>query len=437
MSGMDSAPGATAAASPERSEKSAKIRDIERLRGVAILLVLMQHFSLGPTLFALLGLKPHRLPFGLGVELFFVISGYVVTQSFLHKGLSFRAFYLRRVFRLWPVLFIFFALTAAVNYAVHTSLPNRQTYAHADWGDLCRQAPLMLCGYYLIDQFCGATKVWYNAPMWSLSVEEQFYLTAPAVLALLWLVFRNHARACRWFTLGLYLFLAVGVRFGMAFGNQWGMPWLTRAPEFFKYLVFDNFDFLVLGVLLYFSRDLTAPLHRLPRPVRQTLMVLCLVGPLVAMYKMSNGMVNYAVFPHDAPWRHTVGLLGIGLAFSLAVVLASADTDLLAFPPVNRFLLYLGSRSYGIYVLHFPTFVIAWLPICLFADWLFYKPPICYGVVHCLMTIVVLVPMIELVYRRVEQPFIRLGARLVARLEWRKTTSPSGTVLAPERRMAA
>src|SRR5207237_833780 len=118
-------------------------------------------------------------------------------------------------------------------------------------------------------------------------------------------------------------------------------PWLTRPPGWVKYLVFCRFDFLVLGVLLYFVRDFTAPLRRLPRLARQALMVLCLVGPLVARYKLSTGVSNYPDVLHHSPWYFSFGLLGIGLAFGLALVLASADGDLLAScRPVNRLLLY-------------------------------------------------------------------------------------------------
>src|ERR1700709_1579779 len=90
-----------------------KILDVERLRGIAILLVLIQHLYLCALLFTRARLDFRRMPFWIGVELFFVISGFVVTKSFLAHGMSFRRFYLRRVFRLWPVVFVFAVTVAA------------------------------------------------------------------------------------------------------------------------------------------------------------------------------------------------------------------------------------------------------------------------------------------------------------------------------------
>ena len=92
-----------------------KIGDIERLRAVAIAAVLFIHLSMSRTLFQKAGLNDTNVPFWLGVELFFVISGFVVSKSFLAKNLSFRAFYLKRIFRLWPVLLFCYALAVCVN----------------------------------------------------------------------------------------------------------------------------------------------------------------------------------------------------------------------------------------------------------------------------------------------------------------------------------
>ena len=67
--------------------------DIERLRGFAIFSVLLQHLSITPPVFELLNLNSKNMPFYLGVELFFLISGYVVTKSFFAKQLNLKLFY--------------------------------------------------------------------------------------------------------------------------------------------------------------------------------------------------------------------------------------------------------------------------------------------------------------------------------------------------------
>ena len=83
-----------------------RILDIERLRGYAILAVLVMHLDLTGHLtghfMARCGLNVRYTPFWLGVQLFFVISGFVVLRSFASSGGSLWQFYLRRIFRLWP-----------------------------------------------------------------------------------------------------------------------------------------------------------------------------------------------------------------------------------------------------------------------------------------------------------------------------------------------
>ncbi len=156
---------------------STKIGDIQRLRAIAIAAVIFIHLSLSRILFQKFNLNDANMPFWLGVELFFVISGFVVTKSFLAKNLSFRAFYVQRVFRLWPVLLFCYALAASVNCF--------QTYATAPWPVFFSQMPSVFFGYYLLHPLPPGQSVYYTSAMWSLCVEEQFYFAAPTVLFLL------------------------------------------------------------------------------------------------------------------------------------------------------------------------------------------------------------------------------------------------------------
>src|SRR5882724_1368131 len=93
-----------------------KLSEIQVLRAVAIVMVLVHHFSLIWTL-----IEPFpRLtsPFYAGVELFFVISGFVVTRSiFEGSGSTAFQFVIRRVFRLYPAIFFFLAVVAATSIA--------------------------------------------------------------------------------------------------------------------------------------------------------------------------------------------------------------------------------------------------------------------------------------------------------------------------------
>ena len=69
------------------SNPAKRFQDIQALRAIACVMVLLQHISLTPTLFAKLP-GSLTMPFYLGVELFFVISGYVVTRSLFNREVN-------------------------------------------------------------------------------------------------------------------------------------------------------------------------------------------------------------------------------------------------------------------------------------------------------------------------------------------------------------
>jgi peptidoglycan/LPS O-acetylase OafA/YrhL len=150
--------------------------EIDALRGVAVLAVLVFH------------LNPHWLAGGfVGVDIFFVISGYVVTGSLLnhaHEPLPRRlgGFYLRRVRRLLPNLFACIGVTAL---ATALLVPPRETRG------LFTTGVKSLFGWSN-NHLVGASKDYFGLDAalnpfvhtWSLGVEEQFYLVFPLLLVL-------------------------------------------------------------------------------------------------------------------------------------------------------------------------------------------------------------------------------------------------------------
>ena len=90
-----------------------RFQDIQILRALASSMVILQHLSLTSTLFAKLpGLL--TMPFYLGVELFFVISGYVVTRSLFSRDSHAVAFLVRRFYRLTPAIMVFLLFSLVV-----------------------------------------------------------------------------------------------------------------------------------------------------------------------------------------------------------------------------------------------------------------------------------------------------------------------------------
>ena len=149
--------------------------DIDGLRAVAVLSVLVYHAA------------PSALPGGFaGVDVFFVISGYLIAGLLRAEsaggGISLIAFWERRVRRLLPALFV--VLAACTLAAWVLLLPRElEQFSHALRGASVFGANIALA--QMLDYFAGPAERQPLLHLWSLGVEEQFYLVFPAVFVLL------------------------------------------------------------------------------------------------------------------------------------------------------------------------------------------------------------------------------------------------------------
>jgi peptidoglycan/LPS O-acetylase OafA/YrhL len=174
----------------QRRTKRSHRKDIEGLRAVAILAVVLYHAHLGV------------VPGGyVGVDVFFVISGYLITDHLFREvdetgSVSFGAFYGRRIRRLLPASFLVLAVTAVASAVILPPLTARSALKDG-----------VACALYVGNYRFALLQTNYltaSAPpspfqnYWSLGVEEQFYLIWPAVLllaSLAWQVRRPSRRA--------------------------------------------------------------------------------------------------------------------------------------------------------------------------------------------------------------------------------------------------
>lgn len=162
--------------------KPEQVMGIQGLRGIAVLAVIANH------------MHGNLLPGGyLGVDVFFVISGYVITSSLSRSldsdwKLYLKNFYARRIKRLFPALFVFIFLTYAVSYSISMDMSKATLRTGAT-------ALLGLSNLYQIrignDYFGLASDQNFFTHTWSLGVEEQFYLLFPIVLFVLFR-YRTH-----------------------------------------------------------------------------------------------------------------------------------------------------------------------------------------------------------------------------------------------------
>ncbi|HEY6456412.1 MAG TPA: acyltransferase family protein [Steroidobacteraceae bacterium] len=208
--------------------------DIDGLRAIAVLAVLLYHAF------------PACLPGGfVGVDIFFVISGFLISGIIfdgLEKGtFSFVEFYSRRIRRIFPALALVCA--ACLIFGWFALLPDeyRQLGTHVAGGAgfLSNFVLLRESGYFDID-----AKLKPLLHLWSLGIEEQYYLVWPAALFLC----RSRRRAT-----ALLLVLVGGVSFAL------NLYYTSRDPSLAYYLPFTRFWELMIGSALAFAaRNATA-----------------------------------------------------------------------------------------------------------------------------------------------------------------------------------
>jgi peptidoglycan/LPS O-acetylase OafA/YrhL len=160
---------------------------LDGLRGIAILVVMLFHYMTGSYHWPVLKQVFRLCRMGwLGVDLFFVLSGFLITGILLHtksRPHYFRNFYVRRTLRIFPLYYVVLlgvftvgALVSSLHTPTFLALQHRQVYLwtySVNWVNWFRSDLLFVADWIEANHF------------WSLAVEEQFYLVWPTVVFLL------------------------------------------------------------------------------------------------------------------------------------------------------------------------------------------------------------------------------------------------------------
>jgi peptidoglycan/LPS O-acetylase OafA/YrhL len=167
--------------------RQARIPQLDGLRGLAVLMVVVYHYglsvSLPPGFFS--RLQGWLLLGAYGVDLFFVLSGFLIGGILLDCKASpryFRTFYLRRFHRIFPLYYLWLGLYMILALTVFQYLPQSIRAGWSGW------RPAVVYGFFaqnlVSKNLQGVSAAWLG-PLWSLAVEEQFYLLIPLAVRFL------------------------------------------------------------------------------------------------------------------------------------------------------------------------------------------------------------------------------------------------------------
>lgn len=299
--------------------------DIQALRALAVVLVIVTHAW------------PDALSGGsLGVDVFFVISGYLITSLLVEERaregkLAMGAFYLRRVARLLPAALTVIAVTAIATFLLLPSVYWRPVAAHVvasgayvlNW-ELIRES----ASYAAADQ--GASPLQH---FWSLAVEEQYYLVVPLLVVIMW---RFGGRALVFAVTGLTTALSLGFALG----------WNPENPATTYFNTATRWWEFGIGGIVAIAGWSVSTRWRLPAQ---------LVG-LAAIIGSAFLLDAETRTPGWTTLAPTLGALLFLMTRPLHEVAASTPLDrVLGLRPVQ----YIGDASYSLYLWHWPVLVIA------------------------------------------------------------------------------
>lgn len=311
---------------------------------------------------------------GMGLCLFFALSAYLITELLLREreqnaAISVRKFYIRRILRIWPLYFFGIAIGVAISLLSH----QYQVVTGFVWY-------LLFVG----NIYCGA-HAWSGNPMtplWSISIEEQFYLLWP--WAMRWFSRRGLALCALGFILAANATLWV---FGARHADTDTTVWTNTLTQF---------EMFAVGILLALADTYAR------RIARWVGFVLLPAGPalwFVACFRF-HAKQSAAVGTATSGLELMVGYSLIALG--CAAVLQGFCTVGSSWVP--RWVAYLGKISYGLYVFH--LFAIEFTEAC-FSHVHGFVLIAGLPVVALLLTIAVA----ALSYKYLESPFLRLKKR--------------------------
>jgi peptidoglycan/LPS O-acetylase OafA/YrhL len=276
----------------ELIKPTSRLASVDMLRGVASLSVCLFHFASGNTLWLTDDFWIKRVfNYGhLGVEMFFIISGFVIPYSLFKSGYAYQdggKFLLKRLIRIDPPYIAAIILIVCLSYISTLSPYYKGTGYQIDFGNLA-----LHLGY--INSFVN--QPWLNPVFWTLALEFQFYI----IMAILFPLMVYKQKFVNYLVVFLFLI----------------SHFIITNPSF----IFFSSPFFVLGMLIFYLKN---------KQHNTSLILFFIVATLLLIYQQNSIASTFASI------------------FTFVVIAYLKNWS-------NKWLLFIGTISYSLYLIHVP-----------------------------------------------------------------------------------
>lgn len=316
-----------------RPRKASGIRaDIQGLRAFAVVAVVLDH---------MLGWPSGGF---VGVDVFFVISGFLITGLLIREHdktgtISFSGFYRRRVKRIVPAATLVIVVTVAVSYYLFTTARATATLWDGIWATFFAANWNMAAQGTDYFQLAGPISPLQH--YWSLAVEEQFYFVWPWLMLL---IFFLGGRKAQWDRRTAHLAVGIAMTIIVIASFAWAVMETRTNPTVAYFSTLSRTWELGIGALLAVGAGLAA---KIPGKARSPLAWLGLAGIVLSVFLVTAE----ASFP--APWA------ALPVLSTALVILAGTGGEARYLGPLtNPVSGYIGNISYSLYLWHFPVIIL-------------------------------------------------------------------------------
>lgn len=304
--------------------------EIDGLRAIAVISVIIYH------------LNENWLPGGfLGVDIFFVISGFLITGIIIteiqHNSFSFKQFYTRRIKRIYPAFITVMALMSFIASAI---------FIYNDFNKLRKTIELAIV--FLSNFYLGLTQGYFDLSanenpalhIWSLAVEEQYYLIFPLILTLAYKKFRE-IKVLFIITLILFFILLSTSFIPASFYKE-----VLHQPNIY-YLSNLRFPELLVGSLLAIYH--CSNKIQLSTQVSNILAILSTLLLFSCLFLMNNDIVFIPGITLILP-----------CIFTALIIYSTSQNNIIKLFLSNKVIVFIGKISYSLYLYHWIFIALAY-----------------------------------------------------------------------------